>query len=408
MVSEGFRKAGKIRKKYWLRNALIRFPLLVLKRKRNKKIWIFGCWAGNRYDDSCKYLYEFVLKNNKEITPFWITKNINVYEMLLSEGKPVLYDDSKSAKRILRKAGAVFYSNGLDDISDLFLMSGALIFDLNHAPIAFKTLRYFNFYHKSKIINCLKRVKKSIFNWFYFDYTIATSDISKKMWMTAFEEFDQKKYVLCGLPRYDVMFDKKKLFTAKLSFYDKNQKYILYLPTYRKYKNNVINEMIESLINNSEMIDMLKRYNYKVVIKPHFAEDIDVSILNNDDTIVLIGQNDLVSTQELLAISDILITDYSSCMVDFAITNKPIYIYAPDLEVYKEKNGIDSMFSEMYSSKLIIKSIEDLLCNLRKSVRGDVETTNSATSILSVYNKNETNVPYSNYIMEFVMRKLGI
>src|SRR5699024_11497889 len=37
---------------------------------------------------------------------------------------------------------------------------------------------------------------------------------------------------------------------------------------------------------------------------------------------------------ELMAMSDILITDYSSIMFDFAATQKPILYYTPDYEDY--------------------------------------------------------------------------
>ena len=38
--------------------------------------------------------------------------------------------------------------------------------------------------------------------------------------------------------------------------------------------------------------------------------------------------------QELLTISDILITDYSSSMFDFMLTKKPIFLYSSDMDDY--------------------------------------------------------------------------
>lgn len=43
--------------------------------------------------------------------------------------------------------------------------------------------------------------------------------------------------------------------------------------------------------------------------------------------------------QELLAVSDVLVTDYSSCMFDFATTRKPCFLYATDILEYKEARG---------------------------------------------------------------------
>ena len=43
--------------------------------------------------------------------------------------------------------------------------------------------------------------------------------------------------------------------------------------------------------------------------------------------------------QELLVASDILITDYSSSMFDFALTKKPCFIYASDIKNYSDDRG---------------------------------------------------------------------
>ena len=43
--------------------------------------------------------------------------------------------------------------------------------------------------------------------------------------------------------------------------------------------------------------------------------------------------------QELLAASDIMITDYSSCMFDFMLSAKPAFIFATDIEKYNSDRG---------------------------------------------------------------------
>ena len=39
--------------------------------------------------------------------------------------------------------------------------------------------------------------------------------------------------------------------------------------------------------------------------------------------------------QELLYVADVLITDYSSSIWDFALTRKPMFLFAPDYDSYK-------------------------------------------------------------------------
>lgn len=44
--------------------------------------------------------------------------------------------------------------------------------------------------------------------------------------------------------------------------------------------------------------------------------------------------------EDLLAISDVLITDYSSLVYDYRLTNRPIVIFAPDIEDYSKERGL--------------------------------------------------------------------
>ena len=50
--------------------------------------------------------------------------------------------------------------------------------------------------------------------------------------------------------------------------------------------------------------------------------------------------------QEIMAESDALITDYSSCIYDFVLSKKPGFIYAPDRETYESKRGLYYSLSE--------------------------------------------------------------
>ena len=50
--------------------------------------------------------------------------------------------------------------------------------------------------------------------------------------------------------------------------------------------------------------------------------------------------SDYENLNELMKISDILISDYSSIMFDYSILKRPIFSYAYDYEEYKSKRGM--------------------------------------------------------------------
>ena len=44
--------------------------------------------------------------------------------------------------------------------------------------------------------------------------------------------------------------------------------------------------------------------------------------------------------EELCLAADVLVTDYSSAMFDYAVLDRPVVIFAPDWPVYEELRGV--------------------------------------------------------------------
>lgn len=49
--------------------------------------------------------------------------------------------------------------------------------------------------------------------------------------------------------------------------------------------------------------------------------------------------NCTIPTEELFAVADVLITDYSSVMFDYLLYKKPLVLFSPDLAEYEAKRG---------------------------------------------------------------------
>lgn len=65
-----------------------------------------------------------------------------------------------------------------------------------------------------------------------------------------------------------------------------------------------------------------------------------------------------LSTEELYAPCDLLITDYSSLVFDFMIYNKPFILYAPDIKRYMKERGFYIEISMLPAP--VVKNTEDL------------------------------------------------
>ena len=72
---------------------IINLPLYYISYllPKNKNVWIFGSWFGEKYADNSKALFEFVNKHDKEILAVWLTQSKTVFRDLNQKGLNVYY-----------------------------------------------------------------------------------------------------------------------------------------------------------------------------------------------------------------------------------------------------------------------------------------------------------------------------
>ena len=145
------------------------------------------------------------------------------------------------------------------------------------------------------------------------------------------------KFLTIGMPRNDIFFDKRRIKEAKEKVYTfyklRNDDHIvLYAPTYR---GKIGNDTFQYSLDEKKLIESLQnRFSGKWILfeRTHYY---NASINKGSG----ISANDYPDMQDLLACADILITDYSSSMWDFALTKRPCFLYTPDLDEYYNERG---------------------------------------------------------------------
>ncbi|SMY17024.1 CDP-glycerol glycerophosphotransferase family protein [Photobacterium aquimaris] len=146
---------------------------------------------------------------------------------------------------------------------------------------------------------------------------------------------DEKTDILeFGNPRNDIFFSEdkeQKITKIKDSLgIAKNKKVILYAPTFR--------DGFESKASlNFSLEDMSNALgdNYVFLIRTHSNVVNKIPNIENNTTFKDVSRYS--DAQELLLISDILISDYSSIFIDYSLLSRKIIFYAYDYEFYKSK-----------------------------------------------------------------------
>ena len=198
-----------------------------------------------------------------------------------------------------------------------------------------------------------------------YTHVIVSSHKMKKLHEEAFGVEPSVIYAL-GLPRMDILFDDKDILEAeKQEFYNmypelRDKKLILYAPTFRDDDL----EMKEKRLDISGILkDLPKEYYLLTKYHPficHFYKSKDV-----ERVIDVSNYKDL---NTLLLVADVLVTDYSSIIYEYAVLNKPMIFYAFDKEVYKHQIRGFYYDYEHYVPGKIVETEEDLVESLKEVI----------------------------------------
>ena len=236
------------------------------------------------------------------------------------------YKDKLSFKSFKMLAGSryIFLNDNFFPLAFMNFNAKNIIVQLWHAPGASKK---FGGSVDIKSRDILRKISEKT------DYLIVTSKNIIGYYGEAFQ-MSKTKIKPLGLPRMDYYFENHDLNKLKEDFctrYDvsPDKKIILYAPTFRdEEKYNNVFDYLELNRFNEELGD-----EYVLALRLHpkirnFYRD-DISSEGK-----YVDVSSWESEQELMLISDILITDYSSIMIEYSALNKPTVFFTYDLDEY--------------------------------------------------------------------------
>ncbi|WAA09701.1 CDP-glycerol glycerophosphotransferase family protein [Fervidibacillus albus] len=188
-----------------------------------------------------------------------------------------------------------------------------------------------------------------------FDKVVVNSDAFAKMFEAAFH-LKESQFLPIGFPRTDFFFNESKIkekaskFHKKYSMYQK-KKIILYAPTFRpNHEDNVLNLDIPLLYE--KLHD-----EYVLFIRMHPSVTMYEHVLTGYEDFA-IDFSKKASINELLVVSDILITDYSSIPFEYVLLKKPMIFYPYDLANYEQNPGIWEPYEEMVPGPIAYNTVD--------------------------------------------------
>jgi len=202
--------------------------------------------------------------------------------------------------------------------------------------------------------------------------TIVSSDSVVDNYAEAFG-IDRSKVHPIGVPRTDLFFDNVKKDNIKKQIYLQypflqGKRIILFAPTFRGEGRN-------SAYYPNELIDLKNIYQnlkeddiFILKLHPFIKKRL---VINDEFKDKIIDFTNYKDINELLLITDLLITDYSSVIFEYSFMEKPIIFYVPDLIEYGDRRSFFYEYNEyVYGS--IATNQEQLIKNI-KNPRVDKE-----------------------------------
>lgn len=175
----------------------------------------------------------------------------------------------------------------------------------------------------------------------FLDYFIETSLLAGMVHSSEYK-IDLGKIQVQGFPRNDNLLnsDKKEIVRQWIKEKTKCEfnMIFVYAPTYRDYSNAYSNGCVFGCdINPEKLESFLAKNKILVIFKMHPLQEL--SKIKVTDHILKYESTPFFSLYDLLSISDCLISDYSSVIHDYLITNKPIILNCFDEEKYDSTRG---------------------------------------------------------------------
>lgn len=320
---------------------------------------------GKGIGDSAKYIVQALLERDESLKIYWLSEKNNSAEI---NGFRYVFVNKKSFSSMLTQAKAkVWISNVRMPLYSVKRREQIYI-NTWHGTIGFKkvenecpgalTKRYIiKAKHDSKMVNYWVSACKE-----------QSENYRKYYW------YDGDGILEVGYPRNDILLKNDRDYRNELlkKYELDNCHYILYAPTFRKdYGTKTYDLDYERIIEA-----FTQKYGgcWKLIVRLH-PNIIGVALESVLFTDNVLNGNVYDDVQEIMVLSDCLITDYSSMSFDFMLLRRPVLLYVNDIDEYRKDRDLHMEFEDtrfLMSSDMngLITLIEEL--DIEKYVK-DIE-----------------------------------
>lgn len=331
------RAIGRLHKTYTLK---YKYPAVYRKesQKPAREKAVFLERRGEKLSDNFQLVYEELEKQGK----------VELVSCFIGEGRLGWWTQWKNNAAFIREiatAKYVFINDSTSLVSCVELRPETKVVQLWHACGAFKK---FGFSTAEKIFGGSKSELERFP--LHKNFSLVTVSSPEVIWAyaEAFHMEDKKERIVAtGISRTDVFFDPEKIAAAREKVQRtvpmcRNKKIILYAPTFRgrvafAESPDKMDLGVMKAALGDEYVVLMKHHPF-VKVRPGIPREMGDFAADVTDELTI---------EELLMVSDICISDYSSLIFEYSLFERPMLFFAYDLEDYFDWRGFYYDYDEM-------------------------------------------------------------
>ena len=323
--------------------------ILKLFVRTDDKLILFNSFAGRKFDDSPKAIYEEMKKDPRFMD----------YELVWAFHQPERFNVTQKIKT----DGLKYFMTAL--AARVWVTNSSVERGLNFTG---KHTFYFNTWHGTPMKKMGTDINTGNTSFgakggSHFDVMMSQGHFETDVFSRSFG-ISKEKFLEAGLPRNDILANcsenERRIIRSKLNI-GSEQIVILYCPTFREYDKDESLGVVMAPPMNLKKWEQELGDKYILLMRAHY----EVSrVMNIEDNDFVRNMTDYPDLNELFIASDILVSDYSSVFFDYSITSKPMFHFCYDYDKYSSKRGmyfdIREKISGAETEDGVIKLIKDL------------------------------------------------
>ena len=309
---------------YYTMNVVVN--MLKLFIKTDNKLILFNSFAGRKFNDSPKAIYDVMIKD-KRFTDYrlvWAFHNPEEYSV--ANGEKIKTDGIKYFITTIKARAWITNSS----VERGLRFSG-------------KNTLYFNTWHGTPLkkmgsdVNS-KNESFGVKGGCPFDIMMSQGNYETDIFSRSFG-IPKSKFLEVGLPRNDILYkytnEQRNQIRKKLGISDK--KVILYCPTYREYeKDKGLGVVMAPPMDLGKWEEQLGS-RFVLLIRAHYEVS---KVMNIEEDMFVKNVTEYPDLNELFIASDVLLSDYSSVYFDYSIMGKPMLHFTYDYDQYEANRGM--------------------------------------------------------------------